>query len=830
MNDTYLPSSASTTITVQQTPIPAAVTSEPMPTNYWTRPIYGENTNWYTISSNWLGSGSPQIAGYTSSSTYHGDAVGPLTSHIMWTQPIQQGGVVGGNEYTTAQGVGYFEGSCYIGRFSNPIIVDGYLYYNGPVGFTGGSNGPLNCVNLQTGQLVWSSNAIHSLSFAYIYNLWNGEQHGVFPPILVSTAGGGVTGFPSMWTLWDGFTGQQLFNVTNVPGFSPQTGQLVGGQPAVALTTATVPGPSSEQIKYVFLNCGTSTNPNWYLAQWNSSDLWQSDVNPYTFGGSLSPSVVNASNGVLVSSSGIPLTTLGTTGTTPTGASVFIPYGSTITDNAFIPLNSTTVYPLNVGARTTFDWNISVPWLNTMPLQPTFNSATGQTATPTEQGTAIGDFAAGGTCPLTIIAANFGDIMLCRNGSLPSGFATTSTGYPQLPFTLFAVNLNASRGAIGSILWMQTYNPPAGNLTLSITGADWQTRTFAVYYEEPEQFVGYSLTTGQQIWGPTSPMVAMQYYELGYGIIGAIAYGNLYIDNMGGICYCFDDSTGALKWTYGNGGPGNSTMSLSSVYGEYPTYVGPIGGNGVVYLMSNEHTITDPIYKGAEARAINATTGQEIWTLSCYGSMATPAIADGYASFLNGYDMQIYTVGRGPSATTVTAPDAGLTFGQPVVIRGTVIDTSAGTKQTAQAADFPNGVPVVSDPNMTDWMGYVYQQQAEPTNFIGVPLTISVVDSNGNNRVIGTATTDATGSYSLSWTPNIPGKYIVAATFAGTNGYCPSSAETTMVVSAPGSTVSPQPVTAQPPTEMYIAAVAVAIIIAIAIVGVVTVMILRKRP
>ena len=131
---------------------------------------------------------------------------------------------------------------------------------------------------------------------------------------------------------------------------------------------------------------------------------------------------------------------------------------------------------------------------------------------------------------------------------------------------------------------------------------------------------------------------------------------------------------------------------------------------------------------------------------------------------------------------------------------------------------------------MTDWMGYVYQQQAEPTNFIGVPLTISVVDSNGNNRVIGTATTDATGSYSLSWTPNIPGKYIVAATFAGTNGYCPSSAETTMIVSAPVSTVSPQPVTAQPPTEMYIAAVAVAIIIAIAIVGVVTVMILRKRP
>ena len=53
-NDTFLPSSASTTITVQQNPIPAPITSYPLPTAYWTRPIYGENTDWYTISSNWL--------------------------------------------------------------------------------------------------------------------------------------------------------------------------------------------------------------------------------------------------------------------------------------------------------------------------------------------------------------------------------------------------------------------------------------------------------------------------------------------------------------------------------------------------------------------------------------------------------------------------------------------------------------------------------------------------------------------------------------------------------------------------------------------------------
>jgi hypothetical protein len=835
MGDTYLPSSASTTVTVQQTPIPAAVTSEPLPTNYWTRPIYGENTNWYTISNNWLGSGMPPIAGYTSSTVYHGDSVGPLTAHVMWTLPIQSGGIVGGNEYAYYPGAGYFEGSCYIGRFSNPIIADGYLYFNEPSSFTGGAVGPFVCVNLQTGQIVWSSNAIHSVSFAYIYMLWNGEQHGVFPPIIVSTAGGGLTGYPSMWTLWDGFTGQQLFNVTNVPGFAPKTGQMVGGQPAAALTTATVPGPSSEMIKYVFMNCGTAKKPQWYLAQWNSSDLWQYDVNPYTFGGSLSPSVINASNGVLVSSSGIPQTTLGTTGTTPKGATVFIPYGSTITDNAFIPLNKTTVYPENLGARSTFDWNVSIPWLNTMPMAPTYPALGGTGALiPTfMQGTAIGDFAAGGTCPLTVVAANYGDCMLCRNGSLPMGFASVNAGIPANPYTLFLVNLNASVGAIGSILWMKTYNPPAGNLTVSIPAVDWQTRTFLEYYEETLQFVGFSLSTGAQLWGPTASMVAMQYYESGYGILGACAYGNYYCDNMGGVCYCYSDTTGKLLWTYGNGEPGgdNSTLSLSSVYGEYPTYVGPISGNGVVYLMTNEHTVTDPIYKGAEVRAINATTGKQIWVLSCYGSMATPALSDGYATFLNGYDMQIYTVGRGPSATTVTAAPAVTTFGDNVVIRGTVMDVSAGTKQTEQAADFPSGVPCASDAIMTQWMGYVYQQQAEPTNFTGVPVTLSVTDSNGNHYNIGTATTDEDGMYTLTWTPIIAGNFTVTATFAGTNAYWPSSAQTSFnVMSAPAATPAPTATPTSVANAYFVPAVTGLFVLIIIVAIVLALLMLRKRP
>ncbi len=108
------------------------------------------------------------------------------------------------------------------------------------------------------------------------------------------------------------------------------------------------------------------------------------------------------------------------------------------------------------------------------------------------------------------------------------------------------------------------------------------------------------------------------------------------------------------------------------------------------------------------ARAINATTGAEIWTLSDYtGEFQTfsYAAADGYNTWFNGYDCQIYVVGRGPSATTVQAPQTAVTAGGNVIIQGAVMDISAGTQQAEQKADFPNGVPVSSDASMASLDG-----------------------------------------------------------------------------------------------------------------------------
>ena len=44
----------------------------------------------------------------------------------------------------------------------------------------------------------------------------------------------------------------------------------------------------------------------------------------------------------------------------------------------------------------------------------------------------------------TIVGASPGDMLLCRIGGLPTGFASTGTSSTQLPYAFFAVNLNSS--------------------------------------------------------------------------------------------------------------------------------------------------------------------------------------------------------------------------------------------------------------------------------------------------------------------------------------------------------------------------------------------------
>jgi hypothetical protein len=197
-------------------------------------------------------------------------------------------------------------------------------------------------------------------------------------------------------------------------------------------------------------------------------------------------------------------------------------------------------------------------------------------------------------------------------------------------------------------------------------------------------------------------------------------------------------------------------------------------------------------------------------------------------AFANAYDGQAYVVGKGPSAITVEAPKAAIDFGQSLVISGTVTDISAGTKQKEQAARFPQGVPAVSDASQTQWMAYVYQQQPRPTNVVGVPVTLSVVDANGNYREIGTTTT-TDGYFSLNWKPDIEGLYTIYASFKGSESYYPANAISSFAVDPAAPTPIPTAHISPPATENYIIGSTAAIIVAIAIVGALILFVSRKR-
>ena len=204
-------------------------------------------------------------------------------------------------------------------------------------------------------------------------------------------------------------------------------------------------------------------------------------------------------------------------------------------------------------------------------------------------------------------------------------------------------------------------------------------------------------------------------------------------------------------------------------------------------------------------------------------------IADGFFVFLNCYDMQIYCVGKGPSATTVSIQNDVTTLGNKVLVKGTVMDIAAGTNQNEQAARFPHGVPAVSDESMTAWMEYVYMQKPRPTDVTGVAVVVEVLDPNGNSYEVGRATTDADGMFNCVFDPPVPGEYKVVASFAGSESYWPSHASTALFVDdAPTPTAAPTP-TPAPMTDMYVLGLGGASIIAIVVIGLLLILMLRKR-
>ncbi len=674
VDDTFLGSSASTTLTVQADPI-EKIPEYPLPTEYWTRPIHGENTAWFTIASHWL-SGA-QIGGYRD--LWQEDGIAPESPHIMWTKPIEFGGIVGGDFPT--DGIGFYSGGSYEGRFNNAIIMYGRLYVELPLGHSG-SGGGYVCIDLATGEELWRRDDV-SPRFGQLYNYESMNQHGVEGGVLFATSG-------NKWIGIDAFTGKNVYNLTGVPsGFGLYT--------------------QAGEIERYVLDYDSRTLGLWSTAATNSTNFVR-------------------------------------TPGTSSNAYQYRPNGREI----------------DVSGPEQYLWSVTIPDLP-------------------------------GDADPQIISIIEGDLIFGTSTTWPN---FRQTGTPD-PYTFWTLNLDETRGDIGELVWIKDYPAPAKFVTRRIgvshmgyDPVDPVNRVFIMAQDEDMQYLGYSLDNGNLLWGPTTEDKNDYMYfasGAGKGPIVYTAYGNLYQQGYGGEIYCYDTADGTLLWKFDN-----TNSGLETNWGNYPIFIGAIA-DGKVYAFNNEHSPNYPLYKGEKLYCIDAFDGTELWTLDSFvghsggGGTSTMVLADGYVAYYNYYDNSIYCIGKGPSATTVTASPKVIGKGTSVLIEGMVTDQSPGTEQDEQAKRFPNGVPAVADEYVSDWMAYVYMQKPCPEQVMGVQVTLTAFDANGNAENIGTVTSDGAGVFKKMWTPQNEGEYTIVASFDGSDSYWRSYAETAVGV-GPAST------------------------------------------
>jgi hypothetical protein len=286
------------------------------------------------------------------------------------------------------------------------------------------------------------------------------------------------------------------------------------------------------------------------------------------------------------------------------------------------------------------------------------------------------------------------------------------------------------------------------------------------------------MSTGDFLWKGDSQVYLDHYQYVNHAAFG---YGNLLSVSIGGIVYCYDARTGTLKWTYEVTDPFNEFN-----WGDNWAMMTNFVTDGKIYMGQEMHSPIDPKPRGAPYVCLDAVTGDVVWRADGmfrqteWGGHAI--IGDSVMVTMDTYDNRLYGVGKGPSEITVEAPLTASAWGQKIVLRGTVMDISPGTQTDEMKMRFPKGVPAVSDGDMSAWMRYVYKQFSCPMAS-GVPVKLEVVvDPNGNWYDIGTAYTDASGFYKISWEPPVPGEYLILASFAGSEAYYGSYVETAIVV------------------------------------------------
>ena len=773
VNDTFLASTSKPAyFTAQSEPVPSYVET-PLPTNYWERPVSEVNRGWGGYAmGQWLGG-----AAFEASATGY---------RLHGGIPNQQGPASshilwtrsvwsGGVMGGNSNDTGYYTGIAYQ-QYNGPnIILDGKAYYS----VSQPPNQGWYVIDLYTGATLQFHNNTNGSdpmpAFGQVFNYASPNQYGGFD-YLWQTSGQTVPAGSTSTTTWQMLDAHTVLPICKIANVSATGTQFID---------------SAGSICYLnFVNKGNATSPNYYLQIWNTTlAIWwrpEYGVQP-------------------------PATLANGSTSTPT-----------VTSNTFWFWRPGSVTPTQggVGYGAIYDGN------NGFSMNVSIASILG---------------------PRNSVVNQTGSIyQIIPDKEVIVGTSGRNDARGVVQGYLRAYSLAAPTW--GQTLWSISFTPPAaldafpnstylGENSCPVICDVSEANGLFLFQSKGTGWVwAYSLVTGEQLWSAEQTDQFAYYGSSGSSLNNVIYKGRVFSIWRGSSLIVYNATTGNIDWTYVEPSVGYletpypaSTQQLVFFVGNY-MYLQPYEGAG----------LSNPIRRDGKLICLDTNTGEQVWSITAWPGynpgVAMPIIGDSRILCLDTHTNQIMCIGKGPSATTVSAPQTIPELGASVMITGTVTDQSpSGKLNTNYNMDKAlKGTPAISDASMDEWMEYIFHDRPKPTNATGVPVKLHAIDPNGNYVPIGTVTSDLTGVYGLKFTPEVPGTYQIVANFEGSNSYGPSTAQTYMAVGeAPATPVPTSTSNSETNIESailtYTIAAAIAIIIAIAVVGTILAILLKKR-
>jgi len=765
--------SPSAKMVVQQEPI-VRWPYVPLPDDYWMRPISGNANTWTVLAGAWLGgAGSTYPVGASGGAiTSYGYGASPDSPHILWTrQSFATGDIQDVRFGSVADRYGGYQSV----TWSNNVILDGKIYCTVPE-TEHDSTGAYQVWDLKTGELLYSNMTETQPATGQIYWYDSGNEHGLNAYVWRTS---GIT-LPEI---------VYCANATRTPssGFMPYI-------------------PLRRDVNFMINRTATPTA----LVTGTLVQL----LDAYT--GNTVCYIANASTG-------------GTEVRDKLGARLFysaVNYGTTAAPNYYLQIWNSSAGTMIASQNSTGAWQ----W------RPSGGSGSG--ASVSFFGSVASNYVHDGNLMYTLnvsIASILGprNALLNQTGSIQAvregeyiifgdGGRNDERGEVKAFYKCFSLK----PGEQGRLLWESTVDPPLGNSlwynALTYDGINPENNV-AVWTDETSLLhpIVMDLQGGGLLWEGNRSI------EPQYGFYG---FQLLYYKDMiivapahSGVLTAHGARNGSIIWQYIAPAAGTE-----SPYGNDLTRGFTVTDDGKLITSISEHSPSSPLWRSPGLKCFNITTGELQWELPMWASSIKTM--DGMLTAFNLYDGQVYCIGKGPSATTVSAPQDVPALGSSVTLTGTVTDqTPTGRRNINNLMAFTlKDTPAISDADMEAWMQYKFQGQGKPVNAKGVNVTLTAIDPNNNFITIGTTTSDITGHYGVVWQPEVPGTYQIIATFAGSNSYYGSSAITYMGVGqAPAAPIEgPQP-EPYPPVATYVLYAAIAIIVAVAIVGL---LLFRKKP